>query len=93
MADEMLQLVDARKRLLIEGPFAQEEVFVRALATLRRDEAVYVSNAPDQVARGALRLIWPDLAPPPLRRVEPLDIDLDAYRSGWRTAVRAEADD
>jgi sugar (pentulose or hexulose) kinase len=94
MADEMLQLVGARERLLIEGPFAQEEVFVCALATLRQDEAVYVSNAPDQVARGALRLTWPDLAPPPpLRRVEPLDIDLDAYRSGWRAAVRAEADD
>jgi sugar (pentulose or hexulose) kinase len=94
MADEMLQLVGARERLLIEGPFAEDAVLVRALATLRRDEAVYVSNAPDQVAHGALRLIWPDLAPPPpLRRVEPLDIALDAYRDRWQAAVRAEADD
>ncbi len=94
MADQMLQLVGARERLLIEGPFAEDAVLVRALATLRRDEAVYVSNAPDQVAHGALRLIWPDLAPPPpLRRVEPLDVALDAYRDRWQAAVRAEADD
>jgi hypothetical protein len=67
---------------------------VRALATLRRDEAIYVSSAPDQVARGALRLIWPDLPPPAaLRRIEPLEIALDGYRDNWRAAVRAEADD
>ncbi len=94
MVDRMLELVGSRECLLVEGPFAQDEVLVRALATLRRDLTVHVSNAPDQVAHGALCLIWPELeAPAPLRRIAPLDITLDDYRERWQAAVRAEVDD
>ncbi len=88
MADEMLGLIGSRERLLIEGRFAQAEVFVRALAALRPDQQVFVSGSEDQGSYGALRLIRPDLTPPtPLRRVEPLRVPFAAYRTAWRAAL------
>ena len=84
MADATLDLVGSREHLLIEGRFAEEVVFVRALAALRPDQCVYVSNAHNDVAYGALRLVDPALAPPgELTPVAPLDIDLSAYAADW----------
>ena len=61
---------------------------MRALASLRKDAQVYVSNAHDDVPFGALRLVFPDLAPKSaLRRVAPLDLSLDAYQALWRRRV------
>ena len=83
--DTALGLIDAREIILVEGRFAEAEVFVRALAALRPDTAVYVSHAHDGVPYGALRLSNPGLPPPgTLRRVEPLAIDLTAYADRWR---------
>ncbi|MBU1378513.1 MAG: carbohydrate kinase [Alphaproteobacteria bacterium] len=88
MADVALDLIGSRERLLVEGRFAEAQVFVRALATLRPDQAVYVSNAQDDVPYGALRLLNPSLPPPsPLVAVAPLPFSLDDYRRGWRAAV------
>lgn len=85
MADAALDLIGSRERLLIEGRFAEAQVFVRALATLRPAQRVYISNAHDDVPYGALRLLKPDLSPPsPLTPVEPLDLDLTAYAGRWR---------
>jgi sugar (pentulose or hexulose) kinase len=85
MADECLGLIGSRERLLVEGRFAEAQVFVRALATLRPGQKVYVSNAHDDVPYGALRLLRPDLPPPsPLTPVEPLPLDLTAYARRWR---------
>ncbi|WP_353227825.1 FGGY family carbohydrate kinase [Novosphingobium sp.] len=88
VADAALDLIGARATLLIEGRFADAEVFVRALAALRPGTRVLVANAHHDVAFGALRLIDPALAPPTqLRRVEPLAADLRGYRAGWRSAL------
>ncbi len=85
MADAALDLIGSRRRLLIEGRFAEAVIFVRALATLRPGQQVFVSNAHQDVACGALRLIHPDLRPPcDLTRVDPLDTDLTAYAAQWR---------
>ena len=85
MADETLQLIGSRERLLIEGRFAEAQVFVRALAALRPDLKVYISNAHDDVPYGALRLLKPDLPPPsPLTPVIPLETDLSLYARRWR---------
>ncbi|MBP7705075.1 MAG: carbohydrate kinase [Caulobacter sp.] len=85
MADASLSLIGSRERLLIEGRFAEAQVFIRALASLRPRQKVYVSNAHDDVPYGALRLLKPDLAPPsPLTPVAPLDIDLSLYARRWR---------
>ena len=93
MADTALELVGGGQRILVEGRFAEAQVFVRALASLRPDDQVYVSNAEHDVSYGALRLI--DSTLPPLSgliRVEPLDVDISAYAAQWRReASRIEA--
>jgi sugar (pentulose or hexulose) kinase len=85
VADTSLELIGACERILIEGRFADSQVFVRALASLRPDADLYISHAHNGVPYGALRLLMPRLPPPgELRRVEPLTIDLSNYRSAWR---------
>ncbi|MDB5477307.1 MAG: carbohydrate kinase [Phenylobacterium sp.] len=84
-ADAALDLIGARERILIEGRFAEAEVFVRALASLRPNDRLYVSNAHHDVSYGALRLLDPGLkAHAPLAPVQPLDTDLRAYADQWR---------
>ncbi len=88
VVDAMLDLIGARERILIEGRFAEAEVFVRALAALRPDTAIYVANAHNDVSFGALRLIDPQLRPAGgLRRIEPLAGDIAAYRNRWTRQV------
>ena len=86
VTDTSLDLVGARDHILIEGRFAEEQVFVRALASLRNDATVYVSDMHDGVSYGALRLVDPTLSvPASLRRIEPLPVSVTAYKSAWRT--------
>lgn len=86
--DAALTLIGASNVILIEGRFAEAEVFVRALATLRPDDALYVSHAHNGVPYGALRLLNPQLpGPAALRHVDPLSIDLTSYADHWRSAA------
>ncbi len=85
VADTSLSLIGARRAILVEGRFAEAEVFVRALASLRPHDAVYVSNAQHDVSYGALRLIGVAGTPSaPLERVKPLEIDVSGYAADWR---------
>jgi sugar (pentulose or hexulose) kinase len=88
VADAALDLIGSRDCLLVEGRFAEAEVFTRALASLRPDMQVFVANAQSDVSFGALRLIDPALRPHgTLRRVAPLDTDISAYAAQWRSAT------
>lgn len=92
VTERMLGLIGSRERVLVEGRFAKAEVFVRALAALRPDCAVYVANAHNDVSFGALRAIDPSLQPAgELVRVEPLPDDLETYRARWAAEVKAVA--
>jgi sugar (pentulose or hexulose) kinase len=85
-----LDLIGARRAILIEGRFAEAEVFVRALASLRPDDAIYVANAHNDVSFGALRLINPALkSTGALTKVAPLDVDLTTYSTSWTERVAA----
>ena len=85
MTDTSLSLIGAKQTLLIEGRFAEAQVFVRALASLRPDLTIYTAQAHNDVSFGALRLIDPLLRPQGmLSRVHPLDVDLSAYAARWR---------
>ncbi|MFM6852496.1 MAG: carbohydrate kinase, partial [Sphingopyxis sp.] len=83
-----LNLVGTSGRLLVEGRFAEADVFVRALASLRPDLQVFTANAHNDVSFGALRLINPDLRPHgALNHVAPLDVDLTEYAARWQENV------
>jgi sugar (pentulose or hexulose) kinase len=89
VADTALTLIGSQERLLIEGRFAEDAVFVRALAALRPDQHIYISNADHDVAFGALRLMKPDLAlETELTTVEPLELDLENFATSWRERAR-----
>ncbi len=90
MTHVSLNLIGAVRAILIEGRFAEAEVFVRALASLRPDDAVYVANAHNDLSFGALRLINPALKPSgALTRVAPLDDDLTDYHARWTERAAA----
>ena len=88
MVNTSLELIGTKDRLLVEGRFAEAEVFIRALASLRPDLAVYRANAHNDVSFGALRLIDPLLPPQgELVRIQPLDADIEAYRERWHSEI------
>jgi sugar (pentulose or hexulose) kinase len=85
-----LNLIGAKRAILVEGRFAEAEVFVRALASIRPDDAIYVANAHNDVSFGALRLLDPALKPAgELVRVKPLENDLTPYHARWTESVAA----
>lgn len=84
VADASLDLIGTSGRILVEGRFAEAEVFVRALASLRPGCRVYTGNMHNDVSYGARRLIDPNLKPTgALSVAAPLDVDLSAYRGQW----------
>jgi sugar (pentulose or hexulose) kinase len=92
VAETSLSLIGTKQTLLVEGRFAEAEVFVRALASMRPDLAVYTANAHNDVSFGALRLINPDLRPDgTLSRVRPLEQDLTAYAAQWRKIAASDS--
>ena len=92
VAEAALGLIGTRERLLVEGRFAEAEVFVRALAALRPDLTIYTANAHNDVSFGALRLVDAELRPAgELVRVVPLEQDLTAYRASWAAQIEALA--
>lgn len=90
VTDAMLELIAARNTLLIEGRFAAAQLFVRAVANLRPELRVYASTSRADVARGALRLVYPRTpVRDTLQAVQPLDADLGKYRTRWRAAAES----
>lgn len=84
VSDVCLGLIGAGKKILVEGRFAEAEVIVRALASLRPDDRIYTCHIHNDVSFGALRLIIPDLRPEGhLVPVDPLTTDLSDYRRDW----------
>lgn len=92
VTETCLSLVGATDAVLIEGRFAEAEVFVRALASLRPDLTFYTGPAHNDVSFGALRLLHPELRPQgELARVEPLAEDLTTYAATWRAMTQEMA--
>jgi len=92
VADMSLDLIGARERIVVEGRFANHPAFVAALAALRPNDRVYINNADQGVAFGALRLIRPHLVPTtPLAVVEAVQVDLTGYRERWRRLAAENA--
>ncbi|MCW1403452.1 carbohydrate kinase [Novosphingobium sp. MW5] len=93
VANESLELIGSKDRLLIEGRFAEADVFVRALASLRPNTRVFTANAHNDVSFGALRLIEPALRPQgELVYVAPLETDLTEYRARWCAEIERKGE-
>ncbi len=91
MTAESLDAVDSRGRILIDGPFAENPVFLGLLAALRPGQGLFASRSSEGTAAGAalLALMSPDGGLPEiaidLSEVRPLEISgLIAYRDAWR---------
>lgn len=92
MADTSLSLISSREDLVIEGRFARDPLFSRALAALRPGQTIYLSEIPDNVPLGALQLIDDQLPPQAsLRRVDPLDVELSGYAAEWNQLAASGA--
>lgn len=90
MADTSLSLIGSEENLVIEGRFAGDAVFSRALAALRPNQTIYLSTAGDNVPLGALQLIDDGLPPDAaLVPAQPLDMDLSRYAGEWHRLVSA----
>ena len=90
MADTSLSLIGSREKLVIEGRFAADPVFTRALASLRPDQTIYLSRGGDNVPLGALQLIDEQLPPDAeLSRATPLEMDMSSYAREWNTLASA----
>lgn len=84
MADECLTLVGSLDRIVIEGRFAEWDLFAGALSRLRPRQELYLAPASDDIPFGALRLARPDLTPRnALIPVRPLDVDFEDYARRW----------
>ncbi|MAK60247.1 MAG: carbohydrate kinase [Ponticaulis sp.] len=85
LASTSLDLIGSHETILLEGRFAEAEVIVRALASLRPNDAIYTCHAQNDVSFGALRLINPVLKPKTeLARVTALETDLTSYYQDWK---------
>jgi len=88
VSETSLSLIGTTGVLLVEGRFAEAQVFVRALASLRPDLTIYTAHAHNDVSFGALRLVHPELKPQgKLTRVIPLDVDMEGYAAQWKAAL------
>lgn len=92
MADVTLDSIAAAGPLIIEGPLAEDEATLAALASLRPTQPIYSTTAPC-VVRGAARLVFgADAVPPPeLGRIE-IDSNLTPLmhdiRRRWRQSIK-----
>lgn len=89
MTDLMLDLIKARGPILLEGPFAANEIYVAALAALRPESPVLPSLETLGTSLGAAMLVDPAMKVEMPLPVTPPALDLAPYRARWRTLAGA----
>jgi sugar (pentulose or hexulose) kinase len=85
MTDLLLELLKAKGPILVEGPFAGNDVYIAALGALRPESPIHPSLETLGTSLGAAMLVDPNLPteiPPAAPRP---NIDLTLYRAHWRT--------
>ena len=100
MCDQSLQAIGSRARIIVDGPFAENAVFLAALAALRQPQPVLASDLRDGTTAGAavLALMAPEGKVPHvamnLRPQPPANLPaLDRYRREWLAHSSASASD
>lgn len=91
MTDACLALLDAGGETIIEGPFAENAVYLQVLATLTGRDVLAVSGATGTSA-GAALLTGIQLPSKPSRRISPLPTGtVERYRRQWREYLAVAA--
>ncbi|CAN5160692.1 FGGY-family carbohydrate kinase [soil metagenome] len=93
LAETCHRLAGADGPILVEGPFARNQVFLGALATLVSAPVIAEPDATGTTSGAALLAFGPDVRivtadPPP---IEPLAIDLAGYAAQWRGRAEGQA--
>jgi sugar (pentulose or hexulose) kinase len=86
MTETCLDLITASGPVLVQGPFSENEVYVRSLASASGRAVAAVVGSTD-TALGAALLANPVKQKPKEVVVEPLAWDISAYRSAWKAAA------
>lgn len=91
MTDTVLDLMDSRGDVIVDGPLAANAVFAWLLAALRPSQPVLATERRAGTLGGARWLVRGATEPPPQTRpVALLAVPgLDAYRAAWRRAAEA----
>ncbi|HET6158042.1 MAG TPA: FGGY family carbohydrate kinase [Dongiaceae bacterium] len=90
MTDLMLDVLSARGPIILDGPFATNDIYISALASLRPESPVLPSAETQGTSLGAALLADPDWpAPLPEPAVRPA-LELSAYRERWRVLSGAD---
>lgn len=89
VTDLMLDLLHARGPILLEGPFAANDTYVAALASLRPASEVRPSLERFGTSLGAAMLVDPGMGVEMPAPVVPPALDLGLYRARWRTFAGA----
>ncbi len=96
MAAEALDAVESRSPIVVDGPFARNDLFCGLLAALRPDQPVSSSPFQEGTATGAAALALMDAAGNPprleiaLKAHAPLQLpDLPRYHATWRAKAGA----
>ena len=96
MAAEALDAVESRSPIVVDGPFARNDLFCGLLAALRPDQPVSASPTQEGTATGAaaLALMSPAGDPPKLEIALKAHVpvrlpDLPRYRAAWRAKATA----
>jgi sugar (pentulose or hexulose) kinase len=90
MVSESLDAIGSKHDVIIDGPFSENDIFLRLLAGLRARQRLFTSDLRDGTTAGAACLaLMPDGRLPQielaLRTVEPAQVaSLSAYRENWR---------
>ena len=96
MMSESLDALHSGHSIIVDGPFSQNEVFLKLLASMRPSQTVFASHLRDGTATGAACLAFmPDGLLPKIdiemRKVAAEKIaDLATYQSAWRKAANGE---
>lgn len=88
MADTLLNLLNSRGKILIEGRFSKVDAFTRTLATLRPQDDIFVVDSESDLAFGALTLVCTDLrsSTNPVLAM-PLSLQFEQYKREWRAMI------
>lgn len=88
MTDYCFDLLKARGPVIVEGSLIGNEIFLAALAALRRPESLLVSSDATGTVSGAVQLAGEKIPDTPVA-VAPLALPIENYRRAWREALPA----